>query len=369
MHRVIVIMAGGAGQRFWPLSRTAHPKQLLRLASPDRSLLEQAVKRAADLVPAGNVYIVTGRHLVEPIQDADTGIPAENVIGEPCKRNTAGCLVYAAAFILARLDMDAGHVVMGVLTADHRIFDEQAFASTVRAAFDAAEHHDALVTVGIQPTRPETGYGYIETGAKAEPVSGVAGKCPVYPVLCFHEKPDAQTAEKYMLADGYYWNSGMFFWRLDAFVREFDHVNPAFARTCRQLTEALQAGEDDEASALFAALPDKSIDYALMEDARHVLVARGRFRWDDLGAWDSLERSLPADAWENVVVGDPVVVDSQNCIVYNAPGAERMAVGVVGLRDMVVVVSEDAVLVVPKDQAQRVKAVVEALRQRGASQI
>jgi mannose-1-phosphate guanylyltransferase len=369
MHRVIVIMAGGAGQRFWPLSRESHPKQLLRLADPHRSLLEQAVERGAALVGLDRVFVVTGRHLVEAILQAGTGLAAEQVLGEPCKRNTAGCLVYAAAVILTRLGLPAEAVSMGVLTADQRIQDADTFHGTLAAAFDAAERHAALVTVGIQPSRPETGYGYIETGTNTQPVAGAAGRFPVYPVRRFHEKPDAETARHYVAAGGFYWNSGMFFWGLKTFLDELQHANPLYMRTFQELVVALRRGDEAGAEALFAHLPDKSIDYALMEGARRVLVALGRFAWDDLGSWDALERSLPVDGRGNVLVGEPVVIDSQNSVVINGPGSQRMAVAVLGVRDLAVVVSEDGVLVVPKSQAQRVKEIVEELRRRGATQV
>jgi len=369
MQRVVVIMAGGSGQRFWPLSRECRPKQLLRLADPHRSLLQQAVDRAVALVGLDHVFVVTARHLVEPILAGETGLVPAHVIGEPCRRNTAGCLVYATAAILTALRASPDAVTMGVLTADQLIHDPKAFHDTLMTAFEAAEKHAALVTVGIQPSRPETGYGYIETGVNAQPVAGPAGRIPVYPVRGFHEKPDAEAARRFLTQGGFYWNSGMFFWRVGVFLDEFGHVNPLYAKACHELAAALGRPDQAAADALFARLPDKSIDYALMEDARHVLVVPGRFAWDDMGSWDALERSLSEDARGNVVVGDPVVIDSHNTIVVNGPGAARMAVAVVGVRDLVVVVSEDGVLVVPKDQAQRVKEAVEELRRRGATQV
>jgi len=369
MQRVVVIMAGGSGQRFWPLSTEHHPKQLLRLADPHRSLLEQAVERGAALVGMERVFVVTGRHLVGPILQAGTGLAPDHVLGEPCRRNTAGCLVYAAAVILGRLGLPPEEVTMGVLTADQRIQDPETFHGTVAAAFEAAEKHGALVTVGIQPSRPETGYGYIEIGTSAQPVTGAAGRFPVYPVLGFHEKPDAETARGYVARGGFYWNSGMFFWGLKVFMDELKHANPMHSKVLHELVGALTQGDAALVDATFARLPDKSIDYVLMERARRVLVALGRFAWDDLGSWDALERSLPVDGRGNVVAGSPVVIDTQNSIIVNGPGRERMAVAVLGVRDLVVVVSENGVLVVPKSQAQRVKEVVDELRRRGSTQI
>ena len=369
MQRVIVIMAGGSGQRFWPLSRESHPKQLLRLADPDRSMLEQAVDRAAALVGTEHVFVVTARHLVEPILAAGTGLVPGQIIGEPCRRNTAGCLVYATASILVALSAPPGDVVMGVLTADQLVHDPKTLHEALAAAFEAAERHPALVTVGIQPSRPETGYGYIETGVNAQPVGGTSGHVPVYPVRSFHEKPDADAAQRYLTQGGFYWNSGMFFWRVSVFLDECGHANPLYARACQEISTALSRGDQAGADALFARLPDKSIDYALLEGARHVLVVPGRFAWDDMGSWDALERSLPADVRGNVTVGDPVVIDTHDSIVVNGPGAKTMAVAVVGVRSLVVIVSADGVLVVPKDQAQRVKEAVEELRRRGATQV
>ena len=370
VQRVIVIMAGGSGQRFWPLSRERHPKQLLCLADPRKTLLQQAVERATALVGLERVYVITARHLIAPVLEAGTGLAPEQVIGEPCKRNTGGCLVYAAAAVVARLGGAApADVTMGVLTADQRIQDPEALHGTLGAAFEAAERHEALLTVGIQPSRPETGYGYIETGANAQPVVGAAGRCPVYPVLRFHEKPDARTAQQYVSQGGFYWNSGMFFWRLKVFLDELAHASPPHARAYHGILAALRLGDQAGADAAFARLPDKSIDYALLEGARHVLVARGRFAWDDLGSWDALERSFPTDARGNVAVGDPILIDAQGSVVVKGPGAAEVAVAVLGVKNLVVVVSEDGVLVVPKDQAQRVKEVVEELRRRGAPQV
>ena len=369
VERVIVIMAGGAGQRFWPLSREHHPKQLLRLADPERSLLEQAVDRAAALVARERIFVVTGRHLVDPIRQARTGLAPEHVIGEPCKRNTAGCLVYATADILAQLDQEPDTLTMGVLTADQRVQDIEVFLGTANAAFSAAEGNDALVTIGIQPSRPETGYGYIETDTLAGPIHGASLHYPVYPVLRFHEKPDAETAGRYVARDGFYWNSGMFFWRVSVFLDELGHTDPAHVRTLHAIHRALRRGDQRTADAEFATLPDRSIDYALLEGARRVLVTLGRFAWDDVGSWDALARSLPSDAHGNVSMGDPVIIDSRESIVINGPGAGRMAVAVLGVRDLVVVVSEDGVVVVPKDQAQRVREVVQELHRRGATQV
>jgi len=367
--RIAVIMAGGVGERFWPLSRRHRPKQLLNLTSPTSSLLAESVARITPLIPAENVFVVTGRHLQPVIREAEVGIPAENVVAEPCKRNTAGCLVYAAAVALARYPVDADRISMAVVTADHLIADRNKFLGTVSAALQAAESQDALVTIGIQPTRPETGYGYIEIPEQAQPAPGGSADFPVYPVRRFCEKPDASTARRFVETGRFLWNSGMFFWRISSFVAEFEQVNPEIAAAARGIRAALESGDQAGAERVFETLPDISIDYALMEQARRVLVAPGAFPWDDVGAWDALDRTFPRDARGNVAVGDPVLIDSRNCIVYNDPGAERTAVAVVGASDMVVVVTEDGVVVAPKARAQEVRAAVTQLRERGAAQL
>jgi len=367
--RVVVIMAGGSGERFWPLSRRNHPKQLLNLSRPDRSLLEEAVERSLSLAPREQIFVATGRHLEDAIRQAKLGIPDANVIAEPCKRNTAGCLCYAAAIMMSRFGCEASAITMGVLTSDHRIPDTASFAATAEAAFEAADVHDALVTIGIQPQRPDTGFGYIEIAEHAEPVAGVSADRPAYPVLQFREKPTLEEAETFLAAQRFFWNSGMFFWRISTFLSEFDHANQLFSRAVLQMTEAMRGCDQHQVESIFSALPDVSIDYALMEGARRVLVAPGRFFWEDLGAWNILDQTLPQDGMGNTIVGEPVLVDCENCIVYNAPGAENRAVAMVGVNDLIVVVSDDAILVVPKSRAQDVKAAVKVLKERGARQL
>lgn len=361
-------MAGGSGERFWPLSRKLRPKQLLNLTSPDHSLLAEAVSRLLPVIPAARVLIVTGAHLVQPIRAARVGVPDENVVAEPCKRNTAGCLAFAAALVCQRFGA-AAEVTMAVVTADHQIEDAARFQATVATALAAAEQHDALVTIGVRPTRPETGYGYIEFADSATSVAGGTPDIPVFPVVCFREKPDLATAQQFLSTGRFLWNSGMFFWRVSTFLAETAAANPQTARTIEALVQALRAGDPAQLAAMFATLPDISIDYALLEKARRVLAVRADFPWDDIGAWDALARTFPADAAGNVTAGNPVLVDTRNCIVYNEPGTAAMAVGVIGMENVAVIVAGDAILVVPKDRAQDVRAIVAELKKRGAAQL
>lgn len=364
--RVAVVMAGGAGERFWPLSRRDRPKQLLHLTDPDRTLLQAAVDRVAPIFPPDRRFVATGRTLQAAIRDADLALPARNVLAEPCKRNTAGALAWVAAQMLARFEED---VTLCVLTADHAIGDEDRFRATVETAMLAAEAREALVTIGIRPTRPTTGYGYIEVAEGAEPLALERDDPPVYEVERFHEKPGSAEAERYAASGRFYWNSGMFFWRLSTFLAELARARPDFAAAVREMADALKAGDEAAAERVFESLESISIDYALMERASRVLVARGDFHWDDIGSWDALERAFEPDAAGNVTAGDPVLVDVRDCVVYNDAGPEKMAVAVLGCEDLVVVACPDGVLVARKDRVQDVKQIVAQLRERGAGQV
>ncbi len=362
-----VIMAGGSGERFWPVSRRDHPKQLLRLTRPDQTMLGEAVERLSPLIPPDRILIITAAHLVTPIRAAKVGVPDANVIAEPAKRNTSGCLAYAAAWLMASHGAPES-IAMAVVTADHIIEDPDRFRATVAASLDAAEAQDVLVTQGIVPTRPETGYGYVQAKDIAKPL-GDRGGIKTFDVAAFHEKPKQDAAEKFIAAGNYFWNSGMFFWRVSTFLGELDHARPALAQATRAMADSLHANDSKKAAAIFESLDDISIDYALMEKARRVVVVRADYPWDDVGAWTSLDRTRPHDAQGNVAEGGPVLIDTTNSIVYNAAGADAVAVSVVGMDNVVVVVSEDGVLIVPKDRAQDVRHAVAELKKRGGKQV
>ncbi len=363
MKRMAVIMAGGSGERFWPVSREQHPKQLLCLTDSGKTLLQEAVDRLLPLVPREHIYIQTMGHLQTPISAAGLGIPGENVIAEPCKRNTAGCLCYAVAHLLAEHGGDGADITMAVVPADPVVGDDMLFRETVEAALAAAEADPVLCTIGIVPDRPATGYGYIH----AELPDG-ASPLAALPVRAFKEKPPRDLAGKYLASGDYFWNSGMFFWRISTFLDEFDRANPVFSETTRRLAGVLRAGDHVEAENLFGRLESISIDYALMEKARNVAMVRAAFSWDDVGTWSALERTRRPDEDGNITEGGPVLVDCHGSIVCNHAGPEKMAVGVVGLDDVVVVATEDAVLVVHKDRTEDVKQVVQALKKRNAPQ-
>ena len=366
--RVGIIMAGGSGERFWPLSRNHHPKQLLKLTNSEHSMLHETVARMIPLIPAENLFVVTGEHLLDAIREADIGIPADNIIAEPAKRNTAGCLIYSAAHILSHYEQESSSISLAIVTADHLIGEPEAFRASVDASLHIAETQETLVTHGIVPTRPDTSFGYIQASdspGESMQVGGIA----MYQVKAFHEKPNKEKAEDFIAAGDHYWNSGMFFWRLDTFIRELLIARPDMAETLNDMTECMKHRDKGSTKTTFEKLDDISIDYALMEHTLNIIVTRAEYAWDDVGSWPSLDRTHAKDEEGNVSIGDPILIDTTNSIIYNEPGAEEIAVSIVGMHDVVVVVSKDGILVTPKDQTQHVRHAVKELKARGAKQV
>ena len=370
MRRFAVIMAGGSGERFWPASRKERPKQLLRLTHPSSSMLEESIERISPLIPPENIVIATSETLAGPIKRALPALRSENVLAEPAKRNTAACLALAAAHLEAVYG-DPTEIAMAVLTADHRIGQPDTFRATVDAALEFAEEEDALVTIGCEPDRPETGYGYIEIDVKVARSTPVG---PIHRVARFREKPNAATAQTYCRSGKHLWNSGMFFWRVSSLLEGFARHMPALAAAIPEMRDSLGEHAANPASrerlrAAFEPLEDVSIDVGLMERAGNVHVIRAGFPWDDVGAWDSLVRTREHDASGNVNAGDAILIDSRDCIVYNEEGPERMGVAVIGLDDVIVATTKDGILVCRKDRAQDVRQVVKALRARGLDRL
>ena len=365
MRRFAVIMAGGSGERFWPASRRARPKQLLRLTDPERSMLKEAVDRIAPLIAPENVIIATSEVLAGPIRDGLPELPAENVIAEPFKRNTAACLALAAAHLEHRFG-DPEQLSMAVLTADHLIGSAEKFRATVACALDFAAREHALVTIGVPPTRADTGYGYIEVDESKPAIEQASAEQPALrSVLRFREKPDRATAEEYAGSGRHLWNAGMFFWRISTFLDGLEQNMPELRQATRQIVSHL--GDETEGAnhiaKTFEALEDISIDYGLMERAENVFVAPATFPWDDVGSWDALARTRKADDSGNVITGDPVLIDARNCVVYDETG-EETAVAIVGAEDLIVATTKDGILICPKDRAQDVKKAVAELRRR-----
>ncbi len=352
MKRVAVIMAGGAGERFWPVSRASRPKQLLRLAHPQMSLLEEAVHRVEPLFGGSGIFAAIGKSVEGPVRDSGL-VPPGQILVEPAKRNTLGCLCWAAAQLSVHFGDD---VTMAVLTADHRIGEPDRFRARVELAMAVAESEGALVTIGMPPDRPETGFGYIETDPGTEHPAGV------FRTRSFREKPDRATAEAFLAQGGFYWNGGMVFATLPTFFKELEAAQPEAFEATRTMIQALGEGDAASAERAFETLPNISVDYALLEKSPRVMTVVADFPWDDVGSWDALERSFPADEAGNVAVGDVICIDAEGNIVYS--DADRMLVGIVGLKDVLVVVTPDAVLVCPKKDAQRVKEIVAEVKSR-----
>jgi mannose-1-phosphate guanylyltransferase len=368
-NRVGVIMAGGSGERFWPLSRRDRPKQLLKLVHEDRTLLEDAVQQLLPLIPPERLFIATGEHLREPILKAGLPVPPENVLAEPCKRNTAGCLAFVTAHLLHRFGDEAQNLSLAVTAADLPNWNPERYRACVVAALQAVEAQPVLAVFGIQPTRPETGYGYVEIAEDAPLWGGSTPDLPVFRVERFREKPSREEAGQYLATGRFFWNSGMFFWRVSTFLSELERAQPQLARAVLAMATALQGDDAPAVRDTFEALPDLSIDYALMEHASEVVVVRADFPWDDISSWESLARQRPKDEDGNVTLGDPVLLDTSNCLIVNEPGAERMAVGILGASDLTVVVTEDAVLIAPNARVQDVRKLVARLREEGRRQV
>lgn len=348
-----VIMAGGSGTRFWPASRGNRPKQLLALAS-DEPLLRVTVDRILPLVPAERVWVVTTAATAEATRSLLSDLPADHVLAEPTGRDTAACVAYAAR-VLLHDDPDA-HCL--VFPADHVIPDEERFRSAMAAGARMVAERGGLLTFGITPTRPETGYGYLRLGDEVH----TDGEWRVHTLDRFVEKPDRDTADGYLAAGGYLWNSGMFAWRATDLLAEVRRQLPMLFDGVGAIGDAI--GTADASAALneiYPSLPRTSVDFGIMESARQCWCVPVDFGWSDVGSWPALAEVLNADESGNVSRGRTLEFDTEGSILVG----DGVAVAAVGIRDLVVVATPDAVLVAPKDEAQRVKEVVDTLRDRG----
>ena len=343
-----VIMAGGIGTRFWPVSRKEHPKQFLDIFG-DGTLIQNTVARLQGLIPPERCLIVTHERYTEKTKKQLPAVPEENILAEPISRNTAPCIAYAAT-TLARRDPDA---TMAVLPADHVIGDVTQFHDTLDVAFGAAQEDDALVTIGIDPTYPATGYGYIQYDGP-----GAAAPDPTaHPVRTFAEKPDQSTAERFIDSGDFLWNSGMFIWRADTILDQIETHLPKAHDAFAPVRAADGAVDADTLTDAFRDSPHISIDYGVMEQADSVYVVPGTFDWNDVGDWRAVYDLSEKDEHGNVIEGDVIMQDSSRCYVQT----EDRLVVLVGIHDKVVVDTDDAVLGCDRESAQRVKQVVEYL--------
>lgn len=351
-----VIMAGGRGERFWPKSRQSLPKQFLRLIG-DKTMLQRTVSRVEKLLAPEKIYIITAENHQKIVRRQVPQIPQENIILEPCGRDTAAAIGLAAV-IVQQKDPKG---VMIVLPADHYIADEDRFAEILKGAVAAASENHA-VTIGIKANRPETGFGYIAQGQFYKNFAGI----PAFYVERFTEKPNRQQALKFLESGNYFWNSGIFIWRADL-IRQLikDHL-PSLAEGLDKIEEAI--GTDRYPQVLqevYAQLPRISIDYGVMEKAEEVLMVPGDFGWDDVGSWTALESYMEKDSNGNILDGQGVLVDTKNTMVQ----ASDKVVATLGVRDLIIVESEGSILICHKQKAQELKKVINALQENGYKEI
>lgn len=349
-----VIMAGGYGTRFWPRSTKAHPKQFLKIFG-DRTMLQETVDRIAPLIPVERVWVITNQRYIGLVKEQLPNIPDTNIIGEPVARNTAPC-VASAAVLLQNEDPDA---TMVVLPADHSISEPEKFISILDTAAEKADQDEALITIGIRPDRPETGYGYIEFNKKSgETIKGNEVK----KVAQFREKPDLKTARQFIYSGNFLWNSGMFVWKASAILEQFEKHLPDVHSQVELLEPAVGTGKQTEAiNTFYQNCPSISIDYGIMEKAETVFVVPGEFGWNDVGSWRAVYDLREKNEQGNVIQSELAkLVDSKNNLVHSE---NDKIIALVGVENLAVVETEDAILVCNLDKSQGVKQIVESLKE------
>ncbi len=345
----VVILAGGSGSRLWPLSRSHRPKQLLALAG-ERSLLRDTLDRITPSVPPARVLVMTERSHADDVRRQLPELPARNFFAEPARRGTAGSLALAAAAIHARCP-DA---VMASVHSDAYIDDDEEFRRTLEAAFVAARDTRHLVLMGIAPSAPSTQLGYIEAGELLQESAGY----PVRRVVRFVEKPDLERARRFVASGRHFWNPGVFVWRVDVIVEEFERLQPAIHQRIASIAPALGgADQDARLAAVYPTVPIETIDVGIMEKSDRVAVIPAKFGWSDIGSWGELLDILPHDADGNVSRGAHVALGTRDSLVF----ATSRPVATIGLQGMIVVETPDVVLVCPRERVQDVKLLVERL--------
>lgn len=347
-----VIMAGGAGTRLWPASRRESPKPLQKLIF-ERPLIAETVHRLSHKYSLDRILIVTARRYAEPIHQILPDLPAANIISEPVGRNTAAAIALAA-FTIARDDPEA---VFGVFPADHVILAPEALFSAMDFAHDLALDH-RVVDIGVPPSHPETGYGYIELGGEVAARDGLTA----YRVERFVEKPDVERAREYLAAGNFIWNSGMFVWQTSAYL---DALKQHLPDTYTALSTALSGGGSDRLDGAYERLADISVDYAIMEKTSDVVALPVDFGWRDVGDWAALYDMMDHDSDGNAFDGDHVTLEVEGSLLF-APGK---LVAAIGVKDLIVVDESDVLLIMPRDRAQDVKKILDALKEQGKTDL
>lgn len=353
MKVTAVIMAGGRGERFWPKSRNTCPKQFLSLTKDGQTMIQKTVKRLMPIVEAEDIFVVTNAAYTELVGEQLPELPAENILAEPCARNTAPCIAFAAAVIKRKYD-DA---IMLVLPSDHLIGYEDIYVNTLKKAIAVAKEDRNLVTIGITPTYPETGYGYINFGEE----NGSA-----YAVERFVEKPDRPTAKQYLKSGKYLWNSGMFVWKISSIMHNLKKFMPSVYEGALRIGESF--GTDSYTYTLvneFEAFPSESVDFGIMEKAEDIYTIPGSFGWDDVGSWLAIERINETDDDKNYIEGDVISVGSERSTIC---GGKRL-VAAIGVEDLIIVDTDDVLLVCSKNNTQDVKQVIAQLKEQGRNEL
>ena len=348
MKKTALIMAGGRGERFWPKSRKNLPKQFLSLTDDGKTMIQLTVERILPLVDMQDIYIATNRDYKKLVREQLPEIPEENILCEPVGRNTAPCIGLGAVHISRKYD-DA---VMLVLPSDHLIKYNTIFLNTLSDAAEVAEQGENLVTLGITPDYPETGYGYIKFNPNQTMKRAFA-------VDRFVEKPDLETAKEYLATEQSLWNSGMFIWKVSTILHNMEKYLPETYAGLQRIQNAIAT--EDEQSVLeqeFEAFHSESIDYGIMEKAQNIYILSGSFGWDDVGSWLAVERIRQSNEFGNVITGNAVTVDTKNTIIEG----DKKLIATVGIEDLIIVDTEDALLICEKDSAGNIKKVLENLK-------
>lgn len=345
-----VIMAGGGGTRFWPLSRQAMPKQLLNLSGKDL-MVNETITRIEPVIKKEDIFIVTNKVQAEKMKEVVVeGVKESHILSEPSARNTAACIGYAAMEILKK----HGDGIMCVFPSDHYIKKQTEFVQVLENAVKVAEKEDKLVTIGITPTFPCTGYGYIKYDSSE---SGTAKK-----VIEFVEKPNLEKAEEYLASGDYAWNSGMFIWKASTIMNNFEKYLPKVYEDLQKIGKAM--GTEQEQSVIeeiYPGIESISIDYGIMERSEDVKIIPGEFGWNDVGSWDTLGVLYDADENGNVIVGNQINIDTKDCISFS----KKRLITTVGVENLIIVETDDAIMVCDKSRAQDVKLIVEQLKEEG----
>lgn len=350
----VVIMAGGSGTRFWPRSRKDMPKQLLRIVG-DSTMIQQTYDRIKDLTDPSKILIITGENLREPIRRQLPEVPNENIIAEPIGRNTAPCIALAASIIKSRSSDPKETMV--VLPSDHLVNPKDEFQMVIKAAVDYAIQTSMLVTLGIKPLYAETGYGYIQLGDR----DSTENKINIFKAKTFAEKPNTETAKRFIESGDFYWNSGIFVWTVDRILTEFEKQMPDLYDYIPFLIEHAGTQQMDQAiEKVYGSVKSESIDYGIMENAKDVAVAESLFAWNDVGSWEAVYKLAAKDKNKNVILeGMPFFVDSNNNLFYSE---SKKLIAAIDIENIVCVETKDAILLCKKDKSQRVKNIVDRLK-------